>query len=258
MTLKRLKAVTRGVREILPPVELQARMAALPLERAVIGHSGAGAALTTYRFGAGRRQVLLYGFPDPGEAVGGTVILTLAEAWCRGALDLDATWHCLPVANPDDQPDGGRTLQPVRKTAAQEIGWWTDAPRPEAEALLRWADAVQPAFTFPLHDEFHDGVLRPAYFPVSHRLPASVTAPIVELFGTLGHPISAKYFDAQMGEGFVLMEALAGDDWARCTFRQLAAHGPVVIAEVGAGLPARTLVQAQLGAILTVVDGPRR
>lgn len=251
-----LRRLTADVHTILPPVEVLARMEALPHTRHVIGQSVAGAPLVTWRFGAGRRPVLLYGFPDPGEAVGGTVILALAEAAARGDLpDLDVTWHCLPVANPDDQPANGRRLQPVRKVAAEEIDWWTDAPRPEAEALLRWAATVRPAVSFPLHDEFHDGVLRPGYFPVSAPLAPAITAAVRALFAELGHPISARFADPQMGQGFVLMEGLAGDDWQRSTFRHLAGHGPVVIAEVSAGLAARSLVQAQLGVILRVLQG---
>jgi hypothetical protein len=238
---------------ILGPEALLDAMDALSLPTQVIGHSRAGVALRAWRFGSGRRAVLLYGFPDPGEAVGGTVILALAQAWLRGALDaFDVTWHCLPVANPDDQPADLRA--PVRKVAAEEIDWWTHAPRPEATALLEWATQVQPDLILPLHDEFHDRIPRPAYFPVSRVVPTAFCGAVRQWFEQMGHAVDAGLHHAEMGAGFGLMTDLAGDDWQRCTFRHLDAHGPVVIPEVAAGLPDATLLWAQLGVVLLAVD----
>lgn len=247
------------VDEILPPVALlEALDAAVTRDVRVdvIGHTARGTPLRRYRFGAGQHAVLLYGFPDPGEAVGGTVILTLLRAWLRREPDLralDVTWHCVPVVNPDDQPDGGRTLPPVRKTAAQEVDWWGEAgPRPEARAILALAERLRPLLTMPLHDEFHARRPVPAYLPISHVFGGGFAGHVAQLLALARHPLSDTLSCPLMGPGFAAMPTLAGPAWPRSTFAGLAEHGPVLICEVAAhpGLRAGHLVMAQLGVLL--------
>ncbi len=169
---------------------------------------------------------------------------------------LDVRLHCVAVANPDDQPEAGQSLAPVRKTAAQEIDWWKDAPRPEATALLDYAAAIRPILTLPLHDEFHARDPQGAYMPTSHPLPRSVADAIRADMGSLGHPVSDSIRDDEMGPGFARMADLAGDEYPRSTFFALALGAPVFICEVASRphLSDRCLVTAQACACLRVLE----
>ena len=116
--------ITEGVTEMLPAAEIISRCREISgFSHEVIGRSNKNAAIDFYKIGTGRHPVLFYGFPDPGEAIGATVILSLMQALSDPASilhQLDVTWLFIPCLNFDDQPDNGNSLRRVMKTAANQ------------------------------------------------------------------------------------------------------------------------------------------
>ncbi|MBU8902024.1 MAG: hypothetical protein KOO69_04740, partial [Victivallales bacterium] len=170
------KSLSSQVAAILPPLEVLRKCSALAdakeaIRETEIGRTESGHCLKAYEFGHGNTHVLLYGFPDPGEAVGGTSIFSLLRGLTDGneLLDsLDVTWHFLPCLNLDDQPNEGKTLGNVfRDPNIREVDWCVSNPRAETSALLNYVDSVSPAFVFPLHDEYHSSESIPVYVIVS-------------------------------------------------------------------------------------------
>lgn len=178
--IKNVKETTRWVRTILPPVEILNQCRKISekdkrLSQIIIGKSKKGTPIEAYSFGQGDKNILFYGFPDPGEAVGGTGILALVLALLNGnsflnslTNSLNLKWNFIPCLNFDDQPEKGCEFVTVmRDPAIREVDWCLNNPRPETKALIQHAEKNKPVFTFPLHDEFHSGESIPVYFPVS-------------------------------------------------------------------------------------------
>ena len=150
---------------VLPPTEVLRHSLSLSrkyhtaIEHEVLGKSQQGHDIDSFRFGSGKKAVLFYGFPDPGEALGGTLILNILKNLAEGRIevnDWDLSWWFIPVLNFDDQPDSGKSLRTVmRDDQIREVDWCLDNPRAETLALLNLADRVKPEFTFALHDEYH-------------------------------------------------------------------------------------------------------
>src|SRR5687768_15190097 len=94
----RCRALAAACDAILPPVEVLAGFRALSaadarLERTVLGVSVLGNPIELFTWTGGsaaRGDVVLYGFPDPGEAVGATGLLALLDGLARGETWLEA------------------------------------------------------------------------------------------------------------------------------------------------------------------------
>ena len=119
--LDEARRLSESVEYILPPVEVLDRFREAAregvVERHVLGRSDKGHRIEAYTTDAGRRTTLWYAYPDPGEAIGGTVLCVLLEALARGDVIfdwLDTRWSWIPCLNLDDQPAEGHRLEPVR------------------------------------------------------------------------------------------------------------------------------------------------
>jgi hypothetical protein len=251
-----LRRVTRTFDAILPPGDLLAACRALEgedarCEREVIGRTESGREIEAYVRGEGH-EVLLYGFPDPGEAVGGTGILAMMRAlWNDDPLlrQFAVRWRFIPCLNFDDQPEEGRVLVPVsRSEGVREVDWCLDAPRAETRALLEQADAHRPVFTFALHDEYHSGEPVPSYVGVTRPLPADACEAVRACLASFGLEVDGSIRHDGMGEGFFRMGA-TGPDFANSTFSVFGACGQVLVCEVAKApeVPPADLVAAQLG-----------
>ncbi len=251
--------ITEGVTEILPAAEIISRCRKISgFSHEIIGRSDKDAAIDFYKIGSGRHPVLFYGFPDPGEAIGATVILALMQALSAPKCVLhhfDVTWLFIPCLNFDDQPDNGKSLRRVMKTAAQEVDWLVHNPRPETTALLDVLRQYRPLFVFPMHDEFHCSEIKPVYFPVSHPVPAWLAEELRRLVVQAGFAIDSSFNHPQMGAGFFIIEEEAGEEFSGCTWSIAQQHGFVFICELFAapGIPHRKLAATQLAAGLTVM-----
>jgi hypothetical protein len=140
-----VRGLTSHIERILPPVEViqvcQKMAASHPFVRSVlIGETENGKPIRAYEIGKSKNTVLMYGFPDPGEAVGGTAIVCLLRAIIESSpfiKTFDAAWRFIPCLNLDNQPDEGRTIRPVMKSEyGKEVDWCIQNPRPETTALL--------------------------------------------------------------------------------------------------------------------------
>lgn len=234
----RIKQLLGGLDRLLPPVELEAAFALLAsehqeLQSQVLGTSGKGHPIRLYRWGHGPVPVLWYGYPDPGESVGGTGIYALVRGLLQG-LDwltaLPLSWYFIPCLNFDDQPDAGRSLGKVMKTPAEEVDWCLHRPRPETTALAELLQSVKPALTFPLHDEYHCHEALPVYFPVQPALPALLCEQLRTYTAAYGFDLDSGHTHRTMGAGFFEMAEI-GAEFSRSTFCLAAEFGQVFIVE---------------------------
>ncbi len=258
--LPALRRISEKYDTILPPVKVVEECRRIAGEgrvhRRVIGSSEGGKSIEAYEIGSGT-PVLLYGFPDPGEAVGGTAIAALLRALVEKDPFLQSfgvRWHFIPCLNPDDQPDDGQSIRTVvRDKQKREVDWCVDNPRKETTALVDYVREIEPQFTFPLHDEYHCGDSLAMYFPVCGCLAPSAASRIRELLDTYGVPISSDMSDPTLGQGFFPCEGEL--DYKDSTFAVMAEYGTVFIAEISCRpelTPSQT-VAVQFGAGLIVL-----
>ncbi len=71
-------------KKVLPPVALIEKCKYLAINSTaivhqVLGKSEKGHDIDVFSFGSGEQSLLFYGFSDPGEAIGGTLILNILE-----------------------------------------------------------------------------------------------------------------------------------------------------------------------------------
>lgn len=225
--------------EVLPPQKLFEKLADLKnshpeLMTNILGKSLKGDPITMITLGSGTKQALWYGFPDPGEAVGGTVIYHLIETLLKNPdllKGLDYIWNFIPCLNRDDQPFEGEKLGKVMKGRDQEVDWMLQNPRPETTVLTNIASLLSPLFIFPMHDEFHTEEMDlPMYFPVSHVLTPNQCEMIRGICTDAGLKISPDFQHPEMGEGFLYMPQV--QDYTNSTFSVFARSGLVFICEV--------------------------
>ncbi|HIJ72594.1 MAG TPA: hypothetical protein HPP83_00700 [Candidatus Hydrogenedentes bacterium] len=259
------KSLSSQVDSILPPLQVLSECHALArahedVLEAEIGRTESGHPIKAYEFGHGQTHVLLYAFPDPGEAVGGTTILSLLHGLVNGnehLLSLDVTWHFIPCLNLDDQPDGGRTLSAVfRDPRVREVDWCLSNPRSETTALLDYAANISPAFTFPLHDEYHSRESIPLYVIVCEPLDSAMPERIRTCMQSFGLLWQEENPHEVMGTGFNVLSDLAGAEYANSTFSILEKYGQVASCEVSQqeGVSAPALVAAQMSFGLIMLD----
>ncbi len=200
----------------------------------VIGATKQGVPIEAYEVGSGNIPFLLYAFPDPGEAVGGTGAIAMIEGLLQGNVylnSLDVCWHIIPCLNGDDQPKNGQELCPVHHDPeATFVDFCLPHPRPETIALLTYTNTIHPVFTFALHDEYHSGELRPVYFPVSNILEYPYCQAIRDCVMNAGYSIGQEYDHPSMGKGFFEMKDT--ESYSFSTFSVLAEYGLVFLCEV--------------------------
>ncbi len=223
-----------------------------------IGADTSGRDIFAYSFGSGDNHCLFYAFPDPGEAVGARGLVALANLLQAGACNfknMPVCWHFIPCLNFVDQPDSGKTLQTVRKTAAQEVDWCLNNPRPETTALMSFADKIRPVFTLAMHDEAHDNTASSSYLGVTKTLSPRSIQLIRSMYYKCGAVLNPDYSDKEMGDGFFRMDQI-GDEFNNSTFSHLSGYGQVMVADVGKekGLKISDLVFLQLAAGLVGMD----
>lgn len=237
--IEAVQEIVSPITEILPPVTLLDAFHAIVTDnntviKRVIGDTEKGFPIEAYEFGSGNTHFLLYAFPDPGEAIGGTGSLALLQGLLHGneyVNALDVRWHVIPCLNFDDQPNNGQELCPVHHDPkATFVDFCLPDPRSETTALLEYAEDIRPAFTFALHDEYHSGELRPAYFPVSGVLESTYCQAIRDCLMKAGYSIDHNYDHRSMGKGFFDMKDT--ESFLFSTFSVLAKYGLVFLCEV--------------------------
>jgi hypothetical protein len=237
--IEAVQEIVSPITEILPPVTLLDAFRTIATDhdtvmRRVIGATEKGVPIETYEFGSGNTPVLLYAFPDPGEAVGATGSLALLQGLLQGneyVNALDVRWHVIPCLNFDDQPNNGQELCSVHHDPnATFVDFCLPHPRAETTALLDYAKEIRPAFTFALHDEYHSGELRPAYFPVSGVLESTYCFAIRDCLMDAGYSIDLNYDHQSMGKGFFDMKDT--ESFSFSTFSVLAEYGLVFLCEI--------------------------
>lgn len=254
------RLISRAYPKILPALEVIEESEKLSKGRfwnQIIGKGQSGHSIKLLSWPRTKsKNVLFYGFTDPGEAVGATGLLCLMKALKDGhpfLTDLELNWHFIPCVNLHDQPNGGKTLDKVMKTGQQEIDWLVHQPRPETTALLMAAREIKPIITFPLHDEWHCHEKVPSYMAVSHTLSPEICQGLKEILTTFGLEISHDLTDREMGPGFLNMNQ--ADDIKNSTFYEFSKTGLVFICEVPdlPGTPDREIIAAQLAAMIFVL-----
>lgn len=231
--------ITAWVEDILPPIKLldECRKIAeinSQITRKILGYAQNNQPIEAYFWGESENCILIYGFPDPGEAIGGTTILALLKKISLNDSFLKSfnlMWIFIPCLNFADQPENGIKLAKVMKTASQEVDWCLDNPREETKVIVDIASTYKPVISFPLHDEFHCNENIPIYFPVSPRISSELAGELRECIQQYSLEIDKNYNDSQMGEGFFYMPEVA-KDYANSTFSLLAEHGTVIIFEL--------------------------
>ena len=238
-----VRDITAGVDRMLAPIEVLERCRLVSrrdprVERRIVGATEAGQPMEAYFFDGvplPEAAVLLYGFPDPGEAIGATGIVALLEGF---ALDhrllrrFPVAWALIPCLNLDDQPNQGRTLSHVFKSrSVRQVDLCADDPRSETRALLALANAVRPRLTLALHDEYHGDDEVPAYIGTTRVLPRDTCDRMRAALRAFGIPLSSTEDHPLMGAGFVDSRRY-GSRYDRSAFPLLDRHGLVLTCEI--------------------------
>jgi hypothetical protein len=237
--LYQLQSETTLIKEILPPVKVIEFFSTLAkydnsIKEFEIGEDKSGRKIYRYSIGNGPADVLFYAFPDPGEALGGTGIVSIVNLLHKGAgtfNHLPVTWHFIPCLNFVDQPNEGKTLEKVMKTKSQEVDWCLNNPRPETTALLKAIEEIKPKFTFAMHDEYHSENAISPYIGVTKNLAEQSFNRIRQLFKRFNLNMNPDYSDKEMGEGFFNMSSI-GEEYKNCTYSEIEKYGQVFIAEL--------------------------
>jgi len=261
--LKEIKNILNYVKEILPPEKLLKECHRLSeksdfLSHSVIGFSQKNHPIDLFTFGKERPVALLYGFPDPGEAVGGTSILALIKNLVSGNSPFSSwkvKWLFIPCLNSDDQPLEGKKLKPVmRNPKIKEVDWCLNNPRPETKALVKLAREYKPIFSFPLHDEYHSKKEILPYVITSKELDKQLCDQIRTCFRHFNTSLNPSHKHPKMGKGFIEMKSTK--NYKNSTFSILNKFGTVIICEVSQlkNLTPAKLVGFQLSVGMTVLN----
>lgn len=196
--------------------------------RGPVGRGRLGDEIPSYVFGNGGPTALWYGFPDPGEGIGASALVLLAQRLLAGAVR--GTWVVVPCLNLADQPGSPRAPASKQTLGVAEVDWCVAEPRPETEFLLSLLETYRPALIYAMHDESHGEAEIPASLGFSRRVPAA--ARLRELVTARGIPWNRDVHDPVMGEGCFCMPEVA-PDWHNSTFSVAARHGLVFVCELG-------------------------
>ncbi|MFN8579131.1 MAG: hypothetical protein U0354_20065 [Candidatus Sericytochromatia bacterium] len=257
------KEITENIKEIISPYDLLKEVREISdsnkkLNKQILGYSSKNNPIELYEIGNGKKNILLYGFPDPSESIGGTSILFLIKYLLQeNSLfsSLDIKWLFIPCLNFDDQPNNGMSLEKTMKTSSQEVDWCLNNPREETKALVNLAQKYKPILSFPLHDEYHCNEIIPIYFPVIPRLNKNICNKLREVIYSYNLEIDTSYNDKDMGQGFFEMSEIA-DDYDNSTFSVLSNYGNVIIFELSdlKHLEKKVLCEIQIHIILLLIN----
>lgn len=260
---KYAEKITLWVDEILPPVKLLNECKNISnennkLHRKTMGYSKSNHPIEVYEFGESDKSILIYGFPDPGEAIGGTTILSIIKRLILNdklLMGFNLKWILIPCLNFEDQPENGTKLVKMMKNKEQEIDWRLDNPREETKVLIELANKYKPVITIPLHDEFHCEERIPIYFPVSPKIDQNFSKELRECIEYYGLEIDKSINDTEMGYGFFEMSEWA-KDYHNSTFSILSKYGQVIVCELSdiKALKRRKLCEIQATIILKVIE----
>jgi hypothetical protein len=223
-----------------------------------MGYSRLNNPIEVYEIGNGKKSILIYGFPDPGEAIGGTTILALMKRLILNDEELNSfnlKWILIPCINFDDQPDNGEKLSKIMKKENQEVDWCLANPREETKVLLEIAEKYKPIISIPLHDEFHCEEKIPVYFPVSPKIDKNLCDKLREVISRYNLEIEKSINDEKMGYGFFEMSEKA-KDYSNSTFSVLTKYGVVIIFELSdiKELGRNKLCELQIAIILEIIE----
>ncbi len=249
------KSLSSWVTEILPPLAAICECDSLArynnsIRKIEIGNTEIGHAIDAYEFGNGKKHVLLYAFPSPGEAVGGMTILSLLRGLSQYNQYLDSlnlTWHFITCLNFDDQPNEGIKLERVvRNPQIHEVDWCVNNPRTETTAILKYAESLHPIFTYSLHDEYYSGEAIPVYMMVSEPIDPNLCQISRNCLKTFGFHIKKAYPHPKMREAFDTMTRFR--DYPNSTLLKFSRYGLVGSCYVSQqnGISPWQLVAAQL------------
>lgn len=254
---------TLWIDEILPPLQLLDECKKISDENAklyrnIVGYSLSNHPIEVYEYGESDKCILIYGFPDPGEAIGGTTILSIIKRLVSDDEFLKAfelKWVLIPCLNLEDQPENGEKLLKIMKTKEQEVDWCLDNPREETKALIEVANKYKPLITVPLHDEFHSEEKIPVYFGVSSKIDGNFSNELRQCIENYRLEIDSSICDMEMGYGFFEMSKKA-DDFKNSTFSILSEYGLVILCELSdiKTLKRSKLCEIQLLIILKVIE----
>lgn len=255
--------ITSWIEEILPPVSLLSECNDLvsknpELRKIVMGYSALNNPIDVYEFGKGEHNILIYGFPDPSEAIGGTTILALIKSLLlkdKKLLSFNLKWIFIPCLNFDDQPNNGKTLGKMMKTLNQEVDWCLSNPREETKVLVKLAHKYKPVITIPLHDEFHCDENIPIYFPVSPKIDKNLCDELRACINNYNLDLDMSIKDEEMGYGFFEMSEKA-PDFLNSTFSIFAKYGSVIEFELPdiKELERKKLCEVQISIILKILE----
>jgi hypothetical protein len=254
---------TEFIQDILPPVKLLEECKNLSekypsLKRSIHGYSNLNNPIEVYEIREGEKNVLIYGFPDPSESIGGTTILALIKKLVENDEKLKSynlKWIFIPCLNFDDQPHNGEKLGKLMKTSNQEVDWCLNNPRPETKVLVDIAENYKPFLVFPLHDEFHCNEDIPIYFPVAPKIDKNLADKLKEIIYYNGLEIDNSIEDKDMGKGFFYMPDKA-PDYLNSTFSVFEKYGNVIEFELSdlPNVSRNKLCQIQVSIILEVIE----
>mgnify|MGYP000014619761 FL=1 len=237
------KRIVSAHEKVLPPVDILEQCKQLTKDNSVwthkvLGRSEQGHPIDMFEFGEGTQHTLWYGFPDPGEALGGTTILALMQELSRPDSPLhtlfpDMTWCFAPVLDFDLQPDEGRSLQHLMSAPGARLVdmCLNDNPRPESLAIIEYADTIKPTFIYSLHDEFHSGEQLPAYAVVYESFPKNLVHALKTIWTHFEYPINTEMVHPTFGEGFLKPDE-DEDFYAITTFKRYEAYAQMLIFEL--------------------------
>ena len=135
------------------------------------------------------------------------------------------------METPGDQPNDGKSLAKMQKSAAQEVDWFVHDPRPETTAILNVADKYKPVFTFPLHDEYHHTQYVDPYCGLGQPISIESRDAIVESLQEFSMGLNPEYTDPALGDGFFIMSSI-GEEIKVSTFYRFSQMGQVLVCEM--------------------------
>ncbi|PLX16961.1 MAG: hypothetical protein C0601_08765 [Candidatus Muiribacterium halophilum] len=261
--ISEIKSFAKGVDDILSPVEVIEWFENIAKENnkikeEIYNKDETGRDIKCYVIGKGE-TILLYAFPDPGEAVGGTSIKVLTQLLLDEQSSISKMPYrfvIVPCLNFLDQPNNGVKNERLQKTRAQEVDWCLSDPRLETRAIIKIAKKYEPKLTFPLHDEWHSKEYVDPYLGVDPVISKKLATEITEIFAGYDMEMNSEYDDPEMGKGFFNMKSI-GPEYKNCTFSLFAKMGHVFVCEVpyGKNLKASSLVEIQLSVFISFING---
>lgn len=220
------------------------------VERIEIGVSPKGRPMEAFRCGD-QRPLLMYGFPDPGEALGAWGALRWVQA--QLASEAPGDWVVVPVVDVDAQPDWGALKRPIHSPPGRASVDLFGGEEPLLKALAERVRAWSPRATIALHDEWHGDDPQPVYGFTTHEDP-TLSQQVRDAWLACGLTLSEEWSCPRHGAGFIdeatLRSLPAGTVWAAA--RACGPCGAVELSELPGGEDA-VLADLQIRWALTLI-----